>query len=123
MATANMPADIRTKLAALGTAERAAREKRYMKSEMRHHGVTVPQLRNFAKQYQQEFDLNLARCWMIGHRTIDILAASRAEMATIMVETGEGGRDGAFHVEPHYVESNIVQAVNCIRSFEAAQRV
>lgn len=58
MGTAKMTTDIRTQLAALGTAERAAREKRYMKSEMRHHGVTVPQLRNFAKQYQKQFELN-----------------------------------------------------------------
>ena len=51
---------------------------------------------------QQEFDLNLARCWMIGHTTVDMLAASRAGMGTILVETGEGGRDGAFFVEPHF---------------------
>jgi phosphoglycolate phosphatase-like HAD superfamily hydrolase len=72
---------------------------------------------------QQEFDLNLARCWMIGHKTIDILAASRAGMGTILVETGEAGRDGAFLVDPHFVERDITVAVAQIRNFERAQRV
>ena len=75
------------------------------------------------KMAQQEFSLNLNRCWMVGHRTIDILAASRAGMGTILVETGEGGRDGAFVVEPHFIEKNIGAAVQTIRKFEATQRV
>ena len=75
------------------------------------------------KMAQQEFDLNLNRCWMIGHRTIDMLAASRAGMGSILVETGEAGKDGAFLVEPHFTEKSITQAVNTIRTFEAAQRV
>ena len=75
------------------------------------------------KMAQQEFDLNLDRCWMIGHRTIDILAASRAGMGTILVETGEAGRDGAFLIDPHFVEPNLASAVRTIRRFEAAQRV
>ncbi|MCA8957370.1 MAG: HAD-IIIA family hydrolase [Planctomycetes bacterium] len=75
------------------------------------------------KMAQQEFDLNLSRCWMIGHTSLDILAASRAGMGTILVDTGEGGRDGRFHVEPHFHEPDIRSAVRCIRRFEAAQRV
>lgn len=75
------------------------------------------------KMAQQEFDLNLARCWMIGHTSIDILAGSRAGMGTILVKTGAAGEDGAFHVEPHFVETDIRSAVGTIRSFEKAQRV
>ncbi len=74
------------------------------------------------KMAQQEFDLNLARCWMIGHRTTDILAGSRAGMGTILVETGEAGRDGEFHVEPHFQEPTIRGAVARITSFEHALR-
>ncbi|MHC4899382.1 MAG: HAD-IIIA family hydrolase, partial [Planctomycetota bacterium] len=47
------------------------------------------------KMAQQEFDLNLSRCWMIGHTTTDILAGSRGGLGTILVETGEAGQDGA----------------------------
>jgi len=75
------------------------------------------------KMAQQEFDLNLDRCWMIGHRSADILAGSRAGMGTILVQTGQAGKDGAFLVEPHFVERDITAAVQCIRSFEKAQRV
>ena len=72
---------------------------------------------------QQEFDLNLNRCWMIGHTTVDILAASRAGMGTILVATGQGGKDRKFHVEPHFEAPDIRSAVTCIRSFEESQRV
>lgn len=74
------------------------------------------------KMAQQEFDLNLARCWMIGHRSTDVLAASRAGMGTILVETGEAGRDGEFIVDPHFTEPDIAHAVLRIQSFEAALR-
>ena len=60
---------------------------------------------------------------MIGHRTIDILAASRADMGSILVQTGEAGQDGVYLVEPHFTVPSIVQAIDTIRSFEAAQQV
>ncbi len=74
------------------------------------------------KMAQQEFELKLARCWMIGHSTVDILAASRAELGTILVQTGKAGRDGAFLVDPHFEETNLPAAVRRINSFEHALR-
>ncbi len=44
--------EVRAKLAELGTPERAAGEKKYQKSEMRHYGVTLPNLRKLAKSYK-----------------------------------------------------------------------
>ena len=55
------------------------------------------------KMAQQEFDLDLQRSWMVGHTTADVLAGQRAEVGTILVRTGEGGRDGQFVVDPHFV--------------------
>jgi D-glycero-D-manno-heptose 1,7-bisphosphate phosphatase len=75
------------------------------------------------KMAQQEFDLDLHRCWMIGHTTADILAGQRAEVGTILVRTGEGGRDGGYNVEPHFVEDDLWNAVARINSFEHALRV
>jgi D-glycero-D-manno-heptose 1,7-bisphosphate phosphatase len=75
------------------------------------------------KMAQQEFDLNLNRCWMIGHTTSDILAAQRANVGTILVQTGAGGKDGAFTVEPHFVERDIRGAIVRILGFEHALRV
>lgn len=74
------------------------------------------------KMAQQEFELNLPRCWMIGHSTVDILAASRADLGTILVQTGKAGRDGAFLVDPHFEEANLPAAVRRINSFEHALR-
>jgi D-glycero-D-manno-heptose 1,7-bisphosphate phosphatase len=74
------------------------------------------------KMAQQEFDLNLGRCWMIGHTTLDILAASRAGMGTVLVKTGLGGTDRSFVVDPHFVEDNLSAAVQRLNSFEHAMR-
>ena len=74
------------------------------------------------KMAQQEFDLNLHRCWMVGHTTVDILAASRAGMGTILVETGAAGNDGAFVVDPHFRERDFAQATARILDFEMALR-
>lgn len=75
------------------------------------------------KMAQQEFDLNLQRCWMIGHTTADILAAQRAELGTILVRTGRGGGDGEFVVEPHFVEHDLWHAVARLNQFEYSLKV
>lgn len=75
------------------------------------------------KMAQQEFDLNLQRCWMIGHTTADILSAQRAEMGTILVRTGQAGKDGEFQVDPHFVEDDLYDAVARINQFEYSLRV
>jgi D-glycero-D-manno-heptose 1,7-bisphosphate phosphatase len=75
------------------------------------------------KMAQQEFDLNLQRCWMIGHTTADVLAAQRAELGTILVRTGKGGGDGEFLVEPHFVEDDFFHAVARLNQFEYSLRV
>jgi D-glycero-D-manno-heptose 1,7-bisphosphate phosphatase len=75
------------------------------------------------KMAQQEFDLNLQRCWMVGHTTTDILAAQRADVGTILVRTGLGGRDEAYTVDPHFVEDDLWDAVLRINQFEHALRV
>jgi D-glycero-D-manno-heptose 1,7-bisphosphate phosphatase len=75
------------------------------------------------KMAQQEFDLNLQRSWMIGHTTSDILAGQRAELGTILVRTGQAGQDGAFQVEPHFVEDDVWHAVARVNQFEYSLRV
>ena len=74
------------------------------------------------KMAQQEFDLNLARCWTVGHTTTDILSGSRGGVGTVLVRTGAGGRDGAFHVEPHRVAHDVRDAVRQISEFELSLR-
>lgn len=74
------------------------------------------------KMAQQEFDLNLQRCWMIGHTTADILAGQRAELGTILVRTGVGGQDGEYPVEPHFVEDDFWTAIARVNQFEYSLR-
>lgn len=75
------------------------------------------------KMAQQEFDLNLHRCWMVGHTTADLLAAQRAEVGTILVRTGLAGSDAQYTVDPHFVEDDLWDAVLRINQFEHALRV
>lgn len=75
------------------------------------------------KMAQQEFDLDLQRCWMIGHTTADVLAAQRAELGTILLRTGQGGNDGEFVVDPHFVEDDVWHAVARINQFEYSLKV
>lgn len=75
------------------------------------------------KMAQQEFDLNLQRCWMVGHTTVDVLAAHRADVGSILVRTGRAGEDGEYAVEPHFVEDDVYHAVLRIQQFEHAMRV
>ncbi len=72
------------------------------------------------KMAQQEYNLNLRRCWMVGHKTSDILAAQRAGVPDILVLTGEGGRDGEFQVEPTFTEKDLYNAILRIEYQEAA---
>lgn len=69
---------------------------------------------------EQEFDLNLKRCWLIGDTSTDILAGSRAGVGTILLETGQAGKDGEFLVEPHFVEKDLATAVRRIHHYEVS---
>jgi D-glycero-D-manno-heptose 1,7-bisphosphate phosphatase len=75
------------------------------------------------KMAQQEFDLDLQRSWMIGHTTADVLAGQRAELGTILVRTGQGGNDGEFVVDPHFVEDDFWNAILRVNQFELSLRV
>ncbi len=72
------------------------------------------------KMAQQEYNLNLRRCWMVGHSTRDILAAQRAGVADILVTGYGGGTDQEFQVEPTFRERDLRHAVRRILYQEAA---
>ena len=52
-AAAGWTASLDATLRAGGTAERAADQKRYLKSDLTFYGVTVPKIRNVAKQFER----------------------------------------------------------------------
>ena len=47
--------EIDRELRALGTAERAVQEKRYLKSALEHYGTTVPNIRSVAKSVRRRY--------------------------------------------------------------------
>jgi len=47
-----------------------------------------------------EMRIDLARSWMVGDSTFDILAASQAGIRSVLVATGNGGADGRYPGEP-----------------------
>jgi D,D-heptose 1,7-bisphosphate phosphatase len=63
---------------------------------------------------REEMNIDLARSWMIGDRTADIAAGARAGCRTILVETGYGGGDGRYAVQPDFQCQNLTEATNLL---------
>ena len=62
----------------------------------------------------REFNLDLAKSWMIGDKTSDILAGKNAGCRTIMVKTGQGGKDGKYEVKPDFIAQDLLAAAEII---------
>jgi len=66
-------------------------------------------------QAQKDFNLNLSKSYMVGDQTADILAGKNAGCKTILVETGYGGKDEKYKIEPDFKARNVLEAVElCI---------
>lgn len=59
-------------------------------------------------------NIDLAQSWMIGDSTTDIAMAERAGLRSVLVATGEGGRDGKWQAEPTLRAANLLEAVDRI---------
>lgn len=59
----------------------------------------------------ERLNIDLAGSWMIGDSTADIAMANAAGLRSILVETGEGGRDGKYQAQPTTIAPSIVEAV------------
>jgi len=64
-------------------------------------------------------DLNadLSSSWMVGDSTSDVAAGQTIGVRTILLATGEGGRDAKRLVTPDFVANNITAAVELIASY------
>lgn len=63
----------------------------------------------------KEFDLDLARCFMVGDRASDIQCGLNARTRTVLVLTGAGGETQVTgNVQPEYVARDIGAAVDWI---------
>ena len=61
-----------------------------------------------------KYNIDLKNSWFIGDTTIDIQTGINAGMKTILLNTGEGGRDGKYNVVSDYMCDGILEAVNMI---------
>jgi D,D-heptose 1,7-bisphosphate phosphatase len=63
----------------------------------------------------KKFHIDLKRSFMVGDSTRDIETGRRAEMRTILVQTGYAGKDGKFGVKPDFVARSLIAAAAIIR--------
>ncbi|MCU4181159.1 HAD-IIIA family hydrolase [Bosea sp. BH3] len=66
------------------------------------------------RQAAADLNADLDRSWMVGDSTSDLMAAKRAGVRSILVRTGEGGRDGKYAVAPDFVVDDIAAAASFI---------
>jgi len=62
----------------------------------------------------REHNINLKDSWIIGDTTSDIMTGKNARIRTILVKTGEAGKDNKYDVTPEYIADNLLDAVNFI---------
>jgi histidinol-phosphate phosphatase family protein len=65
-------------------------------------------------QARQDLNIDFSDSWLIGDSTSDMLAAQRIGLRSVLVETGEGGRDGKYAITPHFVRPDLPAAVSFI---------
>jgi histidinol-phosphate phosphatase family protein len=61
-----------------------------------------------------EFNIDSGESWFIGDTTADMLAAQRTGLRSILVETGEAGRDGKYVLRPDFIAKDLHAAVSFI---------
>ncbi|MFL9939491.1 HAD-IIIA family hydrolase [Paraburkholderia graminis] len=65
-------------------------------------------------QAKRDMHVDIASSWLVGDSTADMLAAERAGLRSVLVSTGEGGRDGKYVVEPDFQAANLADAADLI---------
>lgn len=65
-------------------------------------------------QARNDFNIDLAKSYVVGDQTQDILAGKRAGSKTVLVQTGYKGKDNKYLVEPDFKARNLTEAVNAI---------
>lgn len=64
---------------------------------------------------QDDFEIDLKNSWMIGDRTSDVKCGNNAGCKTILVKTGNAGKDGRNpEAKPDFVAKDLLEAANHI---------
>lgn len=62
----------------------------------------------------EKYNIDLSKSWYIGDTTVDIQTGINAGMRTVLVLTGEAGKDGKYKVTPDYEAKNLDDAIRII---------
>ncbi len=62
----------------------------------------------------QRFNIDPSVSYMIGDTTRDVMTGIKAGMKTMLVQTGEAGKDGKYDVKPDYIMNNLLEAMQFI---------
>lgn len=62
----------------------------------------------------RKYNIDISKSFMIGDTTTDIQTGVNAGLKTVLVTTGEAGKDGKYEVAADYVRDNLLCAVNFI---------
>jgi histidinol-phosphate phosphatase family protein len=66
---------------------------------------------------RDDLNIDLRESWLIGDSTGDILAAQRAGLRSILVQTGEAGSDGKYAVRPDFIVKDLSAAVRLVAQY------
>ena len=94
--------ELATELKALGTEERAVNEKRYLKSEIEHFGVKVPEIRKLARRFARERrDLGKSEIEVLTHELWgrDVYELRKLAVNILAARVGVFGLDDVAFVE------------------------
>ncbi|MBW7477347.1 HAD-IIIA family hydrolase [Paenibacillus oenotherae] len=61
-----------------------------------------------------KYNIDLASSFLIGDTTVDIQTGVNANVSTVLVSTGLGGKDNKFQVAPDYYAEHLLEAVQYI---------
>ena len=61
-----------------------------------------------------DMNIDLAQSWMVGDSTADMAAAATLGLTSVLVRTGEGGRDGKHACDPDFTEDDVGAAAELI---------
>lgn len=66
------------------------------------------------RQAAERYNIDLTQSWYVGDSTVDIQTGKNAGMKTVLVKTGEGGKDAKFSVRADFEAENLLEAVKLI---------
>lgn len=62
----------------------------------------------------EKYNIDLFQSWYVGDTTTDIQTGINAGMKTVLVKTGEAGKDGKYPAKVDYEAENLIDAVDTI---------